>query len=691
MIELAKSERWSVGVDTGGTFTDVYAVEAATGRTVLAKTPSTPDEPSRAILNGFRQLRDLHDVTLSDTASFAHGTTVGTNALIQRSGERTALIVTRGFRDLPVIGRQTRPDIFDLQRDAPPPLAGDDLRFEVTERVTADGAVRTPLALDEVPGLAQAITASGAHSVAICLLFSFLNPAHEIALRDALARVLPNLRISISSDVQPEFREFERLNTTLINAYLQPVMDAYIDRLREGVAELAPDAEMGINQSNGGLMSASVARNFPVRTALSGPAAGAVGAAYTARQTGHRHILTVDVGGTSADVALIRDWRPSIARERDVAGFPIRLPMVDIETIGAGGGSIAWFDIDGLMKVGPQSAGARPGPACYGHGGTEPTVSDANLILHRLSPELADGGLKMREDLAQEALAPLAARLDTSLEEAARAILSIAVANMVRALRSISVERGHDPSEFALMAFGGAGPLHARDIAAELGMTEIVIPAAPGIVCAQGLLVAEKREDISITHRMPVEEAAATALNYVVKALDKDAEHWFADLSVVDGRKELIIEARFVGQNFEIQVPSGTFLQGTCAEVLRVSDFRTAFLQEHIQAYGYANEQAPIEIVNIRLTALAAGHVSSTAEIPTRDDAGPSATRRVWFDGEAPVDTEIWNRKDLSFGQVLTGPAIVEQLDTTIPIYPGDQAHVDAYGNVVISIGGALS
>ncbi|MEO1191855.1 MAG: hydantoinase/oxoprolinase family protein [Pseudomonadota bacterium] len=682
--------QWSVGIDTGGTFTDVYAVDLAGGATLCAKTPSTPDDPSRAILKGLQILADDLGVDLSHLLRLAHGTTVGTNALIQRTGGRVGLLVTRGFVDLPAIGRQTRPRIFDLQTDAPPPLAGPELRFEITERVLADGSVLRPLAMEEVPALAEAIRASGAEALSICLLFSFLNPNHEQRLREALSAELPDLRISLSSEVQPEFREYERLNTTLINGYLQSVMEGYIDRLDSGVEALAPQAGLGINQSSGGLMTASLARSFPVRTALSGPAAGAVGAAYVARQVGRQNVLTVDVGGTSADVALIVDYRPGIAREREVAGFPIRLPMVDIETIGAGGGSIAWFDIDGLLKVGPRSAGAHPGPACYGEGGTEATVSDANLVLGRLGGDLANGGLNLRPDLARDAIAPLAQRLDCKVEEAALSILQIVVSNMVRVLRSISVERGHDPTSFALMPFGGAGPLHARDIAVELGIGEIIVPAAPGIVCAQGLLVADRREDFSATRRLLLAAENKTALDEALAGLDGAAEAWLSEAEAAPEacRKELVVEARYEGQNFELQVPAGRFGQGAAAAFPEIETFRTAFLDEHRKAYGYANPEAPVEVINLRLTAFVAGLDLTVAKDEPADGHGRTAERQVWFDASGPITTRIYHRGDLAAEQRIPGPAIIEQLDTTIPIYPGDVGVLDHHGNLIITLGG---
>ncbi len=680
---------WTVGIDTGGTFTDVFAANTATGEIRHAKRPSTPDDPSRAILLAVEALEVEQGVALSELRHLAHGTTVGTNALIQRRGGRVAVVTTKGFRDLLEIGRQTRPRIFDLQTDVPAPLAARDVRFEVDERVLADGSVHRPLSPGELDGLADAIQASGAEVCAVCFLFSFLNPEHEIAVRDGLAARLPEVRFSVSSEVQPEFREFERLNTTVVNAYLQPVMERYIDRLADGLMRMAPNARVGVNQSSGGLMGTDLARAYPVRTALSGPAAGVVGAVHVARQVARPDVMTIDVGGTSADVAMIRDYAPSLTREREVAAFPIRLPMIDIDTIGAGGGSIAWFDRDGLLKVGPSSAGAVPGPACYGLGGTEPTVTDANLVLGRLGTSLVDGGLSMDQNRAEEALGIVASRLGWSVERSALSILDIVVSNMVRALRTLSVEKGYDPADFVLMPFGGAGPLHAREIAVELGMTEIVVPAAPGIVCAHGLLVAETREDFVRSRRVPADPSSMSVIAADVAELDQRIDDWMAGLGGVSGtmRRELTVDARYVGQNFELQVGLSRAAHGEPLEVPALDAFLDLFFKAHERAYGYANRSAPVEIVNTRLTGLVDGLSIAPEALKTQSaPPEPRAYRDVWFNQDGPMETAIHRRDDLGAGTVLTGPAIVEQLDTTIIIHPGDVATLDAAGNFIIRI-----
>jgi len=670
---------WSIGVDVGGTFTDFFAVDQAGGACVY-KRPSTPGNPAEAVLAGLRELSAAHGIPLDRVGRFAHGTTVATNALIQRRGKPVALITTRGFRDLLEIGRQVRPHLYDLQRDQSEPLVPRERRFEVTERMDATGAVHRPLDLDDLDRAIQAVRQSGARAVAVGFLFAYLNPTHEQIAARRLAERLPEVAVSLSSAVQPEFREYERFVTTVINAYLQPVLGDYIGALERELGQLLPNASLGINQSSGGLMSLARARHFPVRTALSGPAAGAVGATEIARLSNRLDAITIDVGGTSADVAVIRGGAVDVAFGREVDGFPIRLPMVDIATIGAGGGSIAWFDRDGLLKVGPQSAGAAPGPACYAQGGTEATLSDANLVLGRLPTQLLDGRMRLDPTLAHAAIARLAESMGKSVEDTAHGIVDIAVANMVRAIRTISVERGHDPRAFALMPFGGAGPLHARDIAAALGMREILVPPAPGILCAQGLLVADLREDFVSGGRLPVDADLAP----VVAALTARAEAWFATEKLGDARRDLslALDMRHVGQNFELTVP-------IALDPLPDPDaLRQRFFAAHDQAYGFHDAAAPVEIISCRLTARAKLWRPTTAPPPPVGATAPkpSGERRISFARGETIPTPVHRRDALAPGQTIPGPAAIDQLDATALVYPGDTARVDDARNLLIEV-----
>lgn len=682
---------WIVGVDVGGTFTDFHAVNEGTGEVKRAKRPSTPDDPSRAILDGLAALTRDNGIDPAAIARLSHGTTVATNALIQRRGGRVALITTRGFRDLLEIGRQTRPHMYDLQKDFPPPLVPRERRFELTERVAADGSVLHAIAADELDAVVDAVRRAEVDACAICFLFAFLNPAHEIAVAEALSAAMPGLRISLSSAVQPEFREYERFSTTALNAYLQPVMDSYVERLATGLRDLAPAATVGINQSNGGLMSPDRARAFPVRTALSGPAAGVVGALHVARSAGRPDIITLDMGGTSADVAMLRNGAADMSFDREVGGFPTRLPMVDIHTVGAGGGSIAWFDRDGLMKVGPASAGADPGPACYRRGGTEPTVSDANVVLGRLPEQgLLDGGMTLDRALAAEAIRPFAERLGLTVERTAHGILGIVVANMVRAIRTISVERGHDPRTCCLMPFGGAGPLHARDVAAALGIGEILVPAAPGIICAEGLVVSDLKEDFVVSHRTPVDDANADGMREHVTGLLDRAAGWFAKETIPAANQvmELSLDARYQGQNFELSVPLAAGAPSEIGALPSAEEMRLRFFAVHETAYGYFNPDDPVEVVNFRLTAR--GRMVREADTgqgaAMADKPDPVGTQSVFFDPEASVESAVFQRASLLPGHTIEGPAVVEQLDATTLVYPGDRASVDAAGNLIIGL-----
>jgi len=492
--------------------------------------------------------------------------------------------------------------------------------------------------------------------------------------------------LSISSEVQPEFREYERLSTTVLNAYLQPVMDRYLGEFAEGVGKAAPKAALGINQSSGGLMSVARARHVPIRTALSGPAAGAVGAIHMARLSGVPDVISLDMGGTSADVALIRNYSAGTTFNKWIEGYPARVASLDINAVGAGGGSIAWFDRDGLMKVGPQSAGAQPGPACYGRGGQEATVTDANLVLGRLSPRgLLGGGMALDEGLARKAIGPLAERLGFSVERTAHGMLGIVVANMVRAIRAVSVERGHDPRNFALLPFGGAGPLHATDVAKALGIRRSLVPLAPGILCAQGLIVSDLRETFVRTAVTALNDARMAEVATRIGELKAQAAGWFEAENVAQTNRniDIVLDARYVGQNFELAIGLGS------ADPLPTADaIKQRFLAEHERAYGFHNPNDPIEIVNFRL--IAVGKLRQPAARPSEarksGAAEPVSHRRVWFEADAAQDTPVYDRATLLPGDTVIGPAVVEQLDSTTLLFPGDRATVDPYLNLLVDI-----
>lgn len=680
---------WVVGVDVGGTFTDFYAFERSSKTIRVHKTPSTPDNPAKAIIAGLEHLGQSGAVPLEAVTRLAHGTTVATNALIQRKGGTVAVVTTRGFRDLLEIGRQVRPRMYDLKADYPPPLAKREHRFEITERIGAAGEVITPLDESEIDALVEQIRGIGAQACAVCLLFAYANAEHEQRIGEILRARLPDVAISLSSEVQPEFREFERFSTTLLNTYLQPVLNSYMSHLESELARLSPSAHVGINQSSGGLMSIERARSFPIRTALSGPAAGAMGAIHVAELAERPDIITLDMGGTSADVALIRNYETDLSFERDVAGFPVRLPMVDINTVGAGGGSIAWFDRDGLLKVGPLSAGAVPGPACYGRGGTEPTVTDANAVLGRLSVRgLLDGAMTLDVEASHEAIRPLAEQMGFTVEKTAQGLLGIVTANMMRAIRAISVERGHDPRDCTLMPFGGAGPLHANAVARALGIREVLVPFSPGILCAQGLVVADLKEDFVRSHRVPLTSDSLPSLQASLDGLVEEAHRWFDHEQVAPSQRRLQVslDMRYIGQNFELRVPLE--IDESSPKLPDSKTLHAAFFRAHEANYGFHNPDDAVEAVNLRMTARGELPSLPTPQAPESASQTPEPVERrpVWFEAEEAENTPIYRRVDLAPGCRIEGPAVIDQFDATTLVYPGDVARVDESLSLILEL-----
>ena len=665
----------TLGIDVGGTFTDFFLLDDTGGGIRTHKVASTPDDPARAILEGLQALAP------AGLAFLAHGTTVATNALIQRRGGKVALITTAGFKDLLEIGRQTRPKIYDLKADHAEPLVPRERRLEVRERIGPAGEVILPLDAADAKRVVAEIESCGADSVAICFLFSFLNPEHEQRMGRMLRAALPKIDISLSCEVQPEFREYERLSTTVLNAFLQPVAGRYMSRLAAAAGRHAPGTSIGICQSSGGLMSIARAGEMPIRTALSGPAAGVVGAIATGARSKHLDLITFDMGGTSTDVCLVRAGKAEVAFGRTVAEFPVRLPSIDIHTVGAGGGSIAHIGRDGLMRVGPMSTGADPGPACYGKGGREPTVSDANLVLGRLPQELVGGGMRLDPRLAEEAIAPLAAQLGLSLRETALGIVRIVNANMMRAIRAVSIERGHDPRDFTLMAFGGAGALHAVDIARELAIRSVLVPPAPGILCAEGVAAAHLEESFVATCRVALSSDLAPVAAAAAR-LTAAAQDWFRREREAGSQdlQEIAVEMRYVGQNFELPIPLPPG-----ADLPPAAWLEAAFQDAHRRKYGHHDPQAAIEIVNVRLTARKVraggrarqGHSAAAA-------SGPETLRPVWFDADRPADTVCIDRTALAAGATRHGPLVVTQFDATTLVPPGSRLSVLEGGSLLI-------
>lgn len=680
--------RYMLGVDVGGTFTDLTLADSATRSLHIHKVRSTPDDPSRGIMTGISELLERLELEPNALEYFGHGTTVATNALIERRGAATALVTTEGFGDLLEIGNQTRPSLYDLKRAKPEPMVRADMRFELRERVLHDGTVRTPLPQQDVDSLASRLKELGVRAVAVCLLSSYANPAHEELVASALRRALPDAFVTHSAALVPEFREFPRLSTTVINAYLGPLMSGYLTNLAEAVRRLGVRADPYITQSNGGILSVAETVAAPVRTAVSGPSAGVVAANYVAPPSTSGNLITFDMGGTSADISLVENGSPLVSSERKVEGWPVRIPMLDIITIGAGGGSIAAIDPGGALKVGPRSAGAVPGPAAYGSGGTEPTVTDANLVLGRLNAGgILGGAMALDVAAATNAIeSRIASRSSLSVEDAALGIVDVVNAAMVRAIRSVSVARGLDPRDFSLVAFGGAGGLHATELAQELGIPRVLVPRAAGTFCSLGLLVADIRSDHVVSHLVRPQTDGLAEVWSAFERLRSEGRNVLDAEGIPEDRRsfELTIDARYVRQNYELPV-------ALAADEVRKIDATTLcqrFHTAHAAKYGYSRPEFAVEFVNMRLTAVGELPKPELPALPGRDDEAlsPRSHRPVRFgNGHGWVTTPIFARDDLRSLDSVAGPAIVEQLDTTVLVPPGYRAAVDTVGNLVIS------
>ena len=657
-----------IGIDIGGTFTDFVIFDSKTQQVTTFKRLSTPQTPETAVLAGMDAIRSQ-----GQELEIIHGSTVATNALLERKGAPTALITTHGFQDILQIGRQNRPDLFDLFPNSNPPLVPEDWRFEVNERINYRGDVLQELDETEIIQLIPTLREEAITSVAICLLFSFVHPEHEISLTAMLREA--GFFVSPSHEILPEFREYERTSTTVVNAYVSPVMDRYLGML----ATAFPHDQLRILQSNGGSISATEARQNAVRCILSGPAGGVVGASSVAQQAGFDRLITFDMGGTSTDVALV-DRTPQITTEASISGYPIRIPMLDIHTVGSGGGSLAKIDAGGALRVGPESAGADPGPACYGLGEL-PTVTDANLVLNRLAPDYFLGGtMPLYPDRAENVVKRIASELNLSLTETAAGIIAIANALMTRALRVISVERGFDPREFSLVSFGGAGGLHAVNLARNLGIPKVIIPPHAATLSALGMLMADAQKDYSQTVMLPGNVPLETIHNYLRPLTDQGIRD-LAQEGIAPENLHIYprLDLRYLGQSYELTVPFNP-------------NFALEFHNAHQRAYGYSDPSQPVEIINVRVQAI--GQVP-TPTLPQLAPGGPEPTdalvdnRPVFLDG-AFMDTPFFRGEDLQPNNILPGPAIIVRADTTILVDTQDVGRVDAFGNLLIKIGGLV-
>ena len=694
-------DRYRLGVDVGGTFSDAILINESTGEIRVCKVPSTPKDPSIGFLEAVHRMLGEGGLTPDQVGYVVHGTTVATNSIIEGTLAPAGFLTTEGFRDMLEIQRQIRPALYDFQFEKPPPLVPRYLCFGVPERLDSRGAVIVPLDEESVRRVAAQLRQQGVESAAVCYLHSYVNPDHEKRTAEILREEFPGILVSLSSEVAPEIREYFRASTTVINAGIRPIVARYLDNIQSRLQESGLSAELLVMQSSGGVLTFEAAQATPVFMVESGPAAGVIAASYLGDNLGHQNVISFDMGGTTAKTGLIENSTPRVTKDYEVgstakgtehgargSGYPIRTPVIDLVEIGAGGGSIAWIDSGGALRVGPQSAGADPGPVCYGKGGTEPTITDANLVLGRLDPLYFLGGeMKLDVEGARRAIKEKCADpLGMDVIEIAMGIVDIANTAMGNAMRRISVQRGYDPRDFVLVAFGGAGPVHANRLAAELEIPTTIIPMSPGTTTAMGLLVTDLKHDYSVTliqqvdqldtklvedSYMQLEEQGAAAL--VREHVSRD------DMSFVHQA-----EIRYVGQSYELTIP----LPGRSLGPSELTDILDRFHQEHERAYGFSAPGEPVEFVALRLSAV--GNISKPQlrELgnDSRDVASAQKSNRpVYFaEEEGFVDCPIYDRYRLGFGCVVQGPAIVDELDSTTVIHPGHRAEVDRFGNLFL-------
>jgi len=670
-----------IGIDTGGTFTDVVVFDAGSGQLSFHKVNSTPRSPATAIVQGTAQGVDAAGAAAADIELLVHGTTVATNSVLQRAGARVAIITTSGFRDVLHIQRQDRPRLYDMRCRRPAALIPRHLRFELSERTLFDGTVETPIAAAELDRIIEQLEVEQVEAVLVGFLHSYVNPGHEIEVGRVLTGRLPEVTVCLSHELVGEHGEYERFSTGAMNAYVQPVVRRYLTRLDDELASAGITAPLFVMKSNGGVMSADRAGRQCVETILSGPAGGVVAGAAIAAHNDNCNLITADMGGTSFDVAVIRDAAASFARDTEIGGLVIAVPMLDIHTVGAGGGSIAWIDAGGLLRVGPRSAGADPGSACYGRGGQEPTVTDANLVLGRLAPDsLLDGSMILDMERAERAIYnTVAGPLGMAVEAAAEGIVRVVNTIMTAAIRRLTVERGLDPRDFSLCAFGGAGPLHGAELAAELGVRETVIPIAPGVHSALGLLMSNLREDRIRTCVQPFDDVDMNELEDVFSDMAEDAANCLRDASTEGDRFRVTraLGMRYLGQRYELPVP---IADGSLVRDVIANDFHT----EHLKMYGFERRDQAPELASVWVSVEVGLRSAQLPEVAvSHEPPAPVATRRVVFAGSGH-ETPVCRRGEFGAGATLTGPAIIEQLDSTTVLWPGQTLAVDRFGHLIL-------
>jgi N-methylhydantoinase A len=683
---------YRLGVDVGGTFTDLFLVGDGNGDgggRYRVKTPSTPADPSEGVLSGVRRICAEAGIEVGDIRNILHGTTVATNAVLESKGARVGLITTQGFQQILHLARSQTPGplagwIIMIKPDPPASLA--DTR-EAVERMDFSGQTIVPVDHPQVQGIVRDLVDSGVETLTVALINSYVNGAHEREIGEIVERLYPGFPVTLSSEVLPEFREYERALTACMNSYVRPQVADYVNRLQEQLTGIGAKAEVNILRSDAGLMTTREAARSPIYGVLSGPSGGVAGALYVARKAGYDDILTIDMGGTSTDVALCQNGQPTIGRETVIGHFRIKVPSVNVHTVGAGGGSIAHVpELTKALRVGPQSAGAEPGPAAYGKGGTEPTVTDANVVLGHLPPSLLGGEMMLDVEAARAAVQKVADAMGLdSVEQAAEGILAIVNENMAGALRLVSVQRGHDPRDFALVAYGGAGPLHANALAELMGSFPVIVPPAPGLLCAIGDLVADFRDEFAQTYIRLVSEAGGEEVADILETLGGQATAWLVGEGIAEDAQRIAYTAdmRYHRQGYEIPVA----LEPSEVRSGGLGDLEERFNALHEQLYGFRMPGTASEIVNLR--AVGYGAVPKP-ELPTGDLGSPDASaavvdeHEVVFDGER-LSTKVYDRSKLQPGALLSGPAIVTEFDSTTVVLPGYRAEVDANFNILIT------
>ena len=681
----------SVGIDIGGTFTDLVMVHPRTGERVIRKVLTTPDDPSRAVLEGLTELLEQADVAIDAVNLISHATTLATNTIITGKGARVGLITTEGFRDILEVQTESRYDLYDLDLQLPPPLVPRAFRCEVSERIDHHGNVVTALHAAEVKRLLTWFMKRDIHDIAVCLLHSYSNAAHEKLIRSVAEEMGNGFRLSLSSEICPEIREYPRVSTTVINAYIRPQIISYLDKLDAGLHAKRFSGSLFIMSSAGGVLHPQTAKDTPAALVESGPAAGALAAAYFARLTKRKQVLAFDMGGTTAKACLIQNAQPVLGQEFEAArvkrfkrgsGYPIRMPVVELIEIGAGGGSIAWIDTMGLLKVGPDGAGSAPGPACYDLGGDKPTVTDADLILGYLDPNYFLGGkMKLDVKLAEAAIKKhIAGPLKITVQQAARGILEVVSENMAAAARIHAIERGFDPRAFSLVAFGGAGPVHAYWVAKRLGVSEVIFPVGAGVASAAGLLVSPTTSHHVRTFLRPFGELDEKELERVFQALEKAGQRVLRRLTLSRYTVERRLEMRYVGQGHEVEVRVPK--QGS----RWLEKIRSAFELEYVRLFGRLPGKLPLEVINCRLSLSSyAQDIDLCPLLKGKKGRARKGRRRAFFaDGSAQVLCDVYDRELLAPGEMIKGPAIIEEPECTIVVPPALQCKVDPYGNIIM-------